>query len=388
MGKVRGVRCFYHRDYTFPLPEEHPFPMDKFWRSADMLRAASHPAVELVEVAGPADEAILLGAHSEAYLCKVRQGALTPAEAVRLGLPAGEALFTRLRLEVAGTLAALEAALAGNGPACNLAGGTHHAFADRGLGYCVLNDVAVAIRAHHAARPDARIFVVDTDAHQGNGTNGIFADDPRVFTYSIHVGKNYPAEKTPGSLDVELPRFVPGAEYLDRLAATLGTAMAEFGPDVVFWIAGADVHAADRFGQMCLNDDDIAARDGHVLDLLTARPLPAVVLYGGGYNKDRVHTARIHADTVLRVAERAGRPSGDARGADPRRCPLCGGSNRCGELAGAGGGRCWCFDLKVPVELRERVPAALRGKACICRDCVEDYLREVVPSADKLSGSR
>lgn len=352
--------------------------MDKFWRSADMLRAASHPAVELVEVAGPADEAILLGAHSEAYLCKLREGALTPAEAVRLGLPAGEALLTRSRLEVAGTLAALAAALEDGGPACNLAGGTHHAFADRGLGYCVLNDVAVAIRSHHAVRREARVLVVDTDAHQGNGTNGIFADDGRVFTYSIHVGKNYPAEKTPGSLDVELPRFVGGAEYLDRLTATLGPALEAFGPDLVFWVGGADPHVNDRFGQMKLTDADLEARDQHVLDLLTARGLPVVVLYGGGYNKDRVHTARIHADTVLRVADRV-KP-------DPRRCPLCGRVNRCGEVAG--GGRCWCFDLKVPAELRERVPTASRGKACICRECVEGYLREVRPGADKLTGSR
>ncbi len=377
------MRCFHHPDYTFPLPEEHPFPMDKFWRSVDMLRAAAHPAVELVEVPGPVDEAVLLGAHKEAYLCRIREGALTPAESVRLGLPAGEALLTRSRLEVAGTLGALEAALAGGGLACNLAGGTHHAFADRGLGYCVLNDVAVAIRAHHTARPDARILVVDTDAHQGNGTNGIFAGDGRVFTYSIHVGKNYPAEKTSGSLDVELPRFVSGAEYLDRLAATLGPAWRAFAPDVVFWIAGADVHEADRFGQMRLSDDDIAARDGHVLDLLAERPSPAVVLYGGGYNKDRVHTARIHADTVLRVAERAARRALATDAPDARRCPLCGRDNRCGELAGtgAGGGRCWCFELKVPAELLARVPAAARGKACVCRGCVEAFQREAGVSA-------
>lgn len=358
------VRCHLHPDYVFPLPEEHPFPMDKFWRSADMLRAAAHPAIELVEVAAPASEADLLRVHTAAYLEKIRGAGFAPADAVRLGLPAGEDLLTRCRLEVAGTLAAMADAIRDNGPACNLAGGTHHAFADRGLGYCVLNDVAVAVRAHHAGHPESRIMVVDTDAHQGNGTNGVFAGDPRVFTYSIHVGKNYPAEKTPGSLDVELPRFVSGSEYLDRLAATLGPALSEFAPDLVFWIGGADIHADDRFGQMRLSDADIAARDHHVLDLLTARPLPLVVLYGGGYNKDRVHTARIHADTVLRVADRVK--------ADPRRCPICGRANGCAEASGAGG-RCWCFDLRVPAGLRERVPAALRGKACVCRSCVEAF---------------
>ena len=185
-----------------------------------------------------------------------------------------------------------------DGLACNLAGGTHHAFADRGLGYCVLNDVAIAIRDLHAIHPDRRVFVVDTDAHQGNGSNGIFAGDARVFTYSIHVGRNYPAEKTAGSLDVELPRFVSGAEYLERLDATLPAAFELFAPDLAFWIAGSDPHENDRFGQMKLSDADMAMRDSAVLDLVIRLGVPVVVLYGGGYNRDRVHTARLHANTV------------------------------------------------------------------------------------------
>ncbi|MBC8040949.1 MAG: histone deacetylase, partial [Opitutaceae bacterium] len=152
------MRCFYHPDYTFPLPEEHPFPMDKFWRSAAMLREAAAPWLTIHTVE-PAPETTLLRVHTPAYLEKIRTGALDSAEAVKLGLPAGEALLLRSRLEVGGTLAAMQAALA-EGLACNLAGGTHHAFADRGLGYCVLNDVAIAIREHHAAHPAARIAVI------------------------------------------------------------------------------------------------------------------------------------------------------------------------------------------------------------------------------------
>jgi acetoin utilization deacetylase AcuC-like enzyme len=275
--------------------------MDKFWRSADMLREAAHPAIEL-HTPPHASEADLLRVHTSAYLGKIRLGALDSAEAVKLGLPAGEPLLMRSRLEVGGTLAAMEAALT-DGLACNLAGGTHHAFADRGLGYCVLNDVAIAIRVHHATHPAARIAVIDTDAHQGNGTHGIFADDDRVFTYSIHVGKNYPAQKTPGRLDVELPRFVHGADYLEQLESTLAPALDDFTPDLVFWIAGADPHENDRFGQMRLTDAHLAKRDHHVLDLITRHALPSVVLYGGGYNRDRIHTARIHAGNVLRVAD-------------------------------------------------------------------------------------
>jgi len=243
----------------------------------------------------------ILRVHTPAYLEQIRTGALDHLAALKLGLPACEALLTRSRLEVAGTLAAVYAAL-DDGLACNLAGGTHHAFADRGQGYCVLNDVAIAIRDLHVTQPNLRVFVLDTDAHQGNGTHALFADDTRVFTYSIHVGKNYPALKVPGSLDVELPRYVAGADYLEALESTLAAALNEFAPDLVIWIAGADPHEHDRFGQMKLTDADLAARDHHILRLITSAHVPTAILYGGGYNRDREHTARIHAATVLRAA--------------------------------------------------------------------------------------
>ena len=294
------MRCFYDAGYVFPLPQEHPFPMDKFWRAEAMIRAAGLPSL-LIHGIEPAPVAQLLQVHTAGYLEQIRTGALDHAAAIKLGLPASEALLRRSRLEVAGTLAATEAALR-DGLACNLAGGTHHAFPDHGQGYCVLNDVAIAIRDLHLSRPNLRAFVVDTDAHQGNGTHAIFAADPRVFTYSIHVGKNYPSVKTPGSLDVELPRYVAGDAYLEALAGSLTTAMHAFAPDLVFWIAGADPHEDDRFGQMKLNDGHFAARDEHVLGLVTQAGIPTVILYGGGYNRDREHTARLHAATVLRAA--------------------------------------------------------------------------------------
>lgn len=298
------MRCFYHPDYYFPLPAGHPFPMDKFWRAEAMIRAAGCRAqIELAEVA---PLAAVRRVHTEAYLEKIRSNALDPAEALKLGLPAGEALLERSRLEVGGTLAATAAALE-DGLACNLAGGTHHAFADRGLGYCVLNDVAIAIRDLEAREPDHRYAVIDTDAHQGNGTHGLFAGDDRVFTYSIHVGRNYPAVKTPGDLDVELPRNVHGADYLEQLEATLAPALDEAAPDFVFWISGADPHVNDRFGQMRLTDADLAARDRHVLEQVTSREVPLVLLYGGGYNREPEHTARLHANTVILAAGFAAR---------------------------------------------------------------------------------
>jgi len=274
--------------------------MDKFWRAEAMIRAAGMPSLSIHGIEPAPFEKLRL-VHAAEYLEQIRAGALDHVAALKLGLPASEALLTRSRLEVAGTLAATEAALA-DGLACNLAGGTHHAFPDQGQGYCVLNDVAIAIRDLHRTRPGLRAFVVDTDAHQGNGTHAIFAADPRVFTYSIHVGKNYPSLKTPGSLDVELPRFVAGDAYLEALEGSLAEALHAFAPDLVFWIAGADPHEDDRFGQMKLNDGHFAARDEHVLGLVTRAGIPTVVLYGGGYNRDREHTARLHAATVLRCA--------------------------------------------------------------------------------------
>ena len=273
--------------------------MDKFWRAEQIIRAECRGAqITRVE---PASVPQLRRVHTAGYLTTIRTGSLPREALVRLGLPPCEALLTRSRRETAGTIAAMWAALEDR-LACNLAGGTHHAFPDRGLGYCVLNDVAIAIRDLHAIHPKRRVFVIDTDAHQGNGTNEIFAEDDRVFTYSIHVGRNYPAEKKPGSLDVAVGRQVDGAEYLACLEKTLPVAFERFAPDLAFWISGCDPHENDRFGQMKLSDGDLATRDRLVLDLVTGGGVPLAVLYGGGYNRDRFHTARLHANTIKLVA--------------------------------------------------------------------------------------
>ena len=274
--------------------------MDKFWRAEAMIRSEAPPDLHILP-AEPAPIEDLLRVHIPDYLKQIREAALDPVAALKLGLPAGEALLFRSRLETGGTLLAAEAAL-DDGLAANLAGGTHHAFADHGRGYCVLNDVAVAIRRLHAERPDLRIMVLDTDAHQGDGTAALFTHKPRVFTYSIHGGRNYPAHKRPSTLDVPLPRQVSGRDYLDQLEATLPGALDDFRPQLVFWISGADPHEHDRFGQMRLTDADMAARDAHVLASVRERGVPLVVLYGGGYNREREHTARLHARTVLAAA--------------------------------------------------------------------------------------
>lgn len=301
-----SLPCFYDPDYFLPLPDGHPFPMEKF--------PDAHAQVcDQVNVRPPLslDRSDLERVHHKAYLDAVSydletspsESGLTRYARNRLGLPADPRLLPRSSLETAGTVSATLAALE-VGMAANLAGGTHHAFPDRGLGFCVLNDVAVAVEYLRARdqMPD-QILIIDTDAHQGNANHAFFRGDATVFTYSIHVGKNYPAAKEPGDLDVPLPRYVSGEDYLNALRSTLPGVLAQTEPDLVFWISGADVHADDRFGQMSLTCEQIAERDRYVLALCQDYATKLVILYGGGYNRSPGKTGWLHAQTILRAAE-------------------------------------------------------------------------------------
>ena len=305
------MRCFYDEGYYLALPEGHPFPMEKFPDARKLLG-------DSVTVAPPLrlSRRDLARAHDPAYLDRVSRdagaggaGGLLPYDRNRLGLPADPGLLERSALETAGTVSAALAALE-DGLAANLAGGTHHAFPARGLGFCVLNDVAVAVeylRAHTV--PTDSILIVDTDAHQGNANHAYFADNPAVTTYSIHVGKNYPARKEPGDIDVPLPRYVEGPAYLGALRATLPRVFADTEPDLVFWISGADPHRDDRFGQMRLTTAEMEGRDAFVLDLCREFAAPTAILYGGGYNREPRKTAALHAQTIRLAAQRAAAPA-------------------------------------------------------------------------------
>jgi acetoin utilization deacetylase AcuC-like enzyme len=274
--------------------------MVKFPQAHDLLLAGGAP-VEISPVS-PTPNRQLLRVHTSEYLCKVAHGTLDTTEVYKLGLPWQPRLLRRSSLETAATVAACHHALE-HGMAANLAGGTHHAFPERGLGYCVLNDVAVAVRDLHETRPKLRVFVADTDAHQGNGTHAIFRQDERVFTYSIHGERNYPSAKEAGDLDVGLPREVSGDDYLASLTDTLPAALDRFPSDLVVWISGADVHEDDRFGQMRLTTAQMTERDRMVLSWCRERCLPVAVLYGGGYNREPGMTARLHANTIEAAAE-------------------------------------------------------------------------------------
>lgn len=302
---------FYAPSYFVDIDtpqRRHVFPMEKFAVAAAWLVEQGLVGWADLTDPGMVSEAELLRVHQSAWLAKVR--GLEPMDAPmlrRLGLPLVAGLYDRSRAEVAGTLAAARSVLSSGsaGVACNLAGGTHHAFADRGEGFCVFNDVAVAIRALHAEDPLLHVLVLDLDAHHGNGTAALFAGDERVFTTSIHVAANYPLVKPPSRLDVGLERFADWSAYEPAMRAAVSRSIETFEPDLCFYIAGVDCHEADQFGQMRLHADELQARDRFVLKSLASAWVPTVVLYGGGYQRDREETGRLHARGVGVVLEHA-----------------------------------------------------------------------------------
>jgi acetoin utilization deacetylase AcuC-like enzyme len=279
------------------LPSGHPFPMDKFRVSKDMLLEGGILRPEEIIEVSAANPFLLKSVHEADYVNRIQSGLLDRKEQILLGLPVTPQLYTRSAIEVEATRLTCNAALAEGVGVC-LAGGTHHAFRTHGEGYCVFNDVAIAIRDVQSRHPNIRIMVVDTDAHQGNGTASLLAEDPRVFTYSIHVGRNYPTAKVNGTVDIETVRYVEGEMYLRQLFSSLAIALDSFSPDLVIWISGADIHRNDRFGQMHLSLKDIQRRDEVLLGAFIRNRIPVAVLYGGGYNRQPEFTAKLHRNTV------------------------------------------------------------------------------------------
>ena len=231
------MRCFYSEELELKLPSGHPFPMEKFRVSKDMLLEGGILRPEEIVEVRSAHSHLLQRVHEPEYIRKIESGRLDRKEQILLGLPVTPGLFTRSATEVEATRLACHAALTEGIGVC-LAGGTHHAFREHGEGYCVFNDVAIAIRDLQDKQPNIKIMVVDTDAHQGNGTAALLADDPRVFTYSIHVGRNYPTKKTTSTLDIETVRYVEGEMYLKQLFSTLAGARVSIG-QLAACLAGA-----------------------------------------------------------------------------------------------------------------------------------------------------
>jgi acetoin utilization deacetylase AcuC-like enzyme len=292
--------------YTFPLPDGHRFPVAKYALLREAVIAEGIVAADRVMDPPRVDDDALELVHTRDYLRRFRDGALDAAALRRLGFPWSPALVERSYRAVGGTVAAARHALA-HGLAMNLAGGTHHAFPDHGEGFCVFNDVAVAIRLLQREGFIRRAAVVDLDVHQGNGTHAVFAGDPDVYTFSMHGGKNYPFHKIAGTLDVELADGTGDDAYLASLIELLPRVLAQSSPDLVVYIAGADPHEGDRLGRLALTFDGLARRDAFVLDSCREVGIPVAITIGGGYGRRIEDTVAVHARTVRIAATRAAR---------------------------------------------------------------------------------
>jgi acetoin utilization deacetylase AcuC-like enzyme len=290
------VRAFFCDTYEVPLPPGHRFPMPKYRLLRHRLLAEGVLAAEELEESRLIDRASLQLAHTPEYLDAVFSGTLAPAEQRRLGFSWSEPLVARSRASVFGTVAAARAALS-EGISGNLAGGTHHASADRGSGFCVFNDIAVAVRALQRERSIERALVVDLDVHQGDGTAAIFAGDESVFTFSMHGAKNFPFQKQRSSLDVALPDGCRDSEYIEALEHHLPRVLDGSRPDILFFQAGVDPLEHDLLGRLKLSLEGLRARDGIVARAARRRGVPLVLTLGGGYARPISLSVEAHLGT-------------------------------------------------------------------------------------------
>jgi len=292
----RPVKVFYCDQFTYPLPPRHRFPAQKYALLRAQVAATLVPPVEL-RVPDAASDEQLLRAHDMEYLAKVSGGTLSEREVRRIGLPWSSELVERSRRSVGGTVEACRAALT-DGIAVSLSGGTHHAFADHGEGFCIFNDCAVAARTVQAEKRVRRVVIIDCDVHQGNGTAAILADDPTVFTFSIHGAKNFPFHKERSDLDVELADGADDATYLAALTAGVDAALAAARADLAIYLAGADPFGGDALGRLALTKTGLAERERLVLDRCHRAGLPVAVVMAGGYARQIQDTVDIHLETV------------------------------------------------------------------------------------------
>jgi len=298
------VKAFYSDHFVLPLPAGHRFPMRKYSLLRDRVRDRL-PGIALHEAPAARDGELAL-VHDPVYVTAVAEGLLSAAQQREIGFPWSPAMAERARRSVGGTIAAARAALQ-EGVSAQLAGGTHHAYAHKGSGFCVFNDVAVAARLMqaewHRHRPGAllRVLVIDLDVHQGNGTASIFARDDTVYTLSLHGARNFPFRKEPSDLDVELPDGCSDEAYLDALDHAMGRVWADHGqalPGLVFFVAGADPHEGDRLGRLKLSQQGLAERDRRVLQACGERGIPVAVSMAGGYGHDIERTVDVHQETL------------------------------------------------------------------------------------------
>jgi acetoin utilization deacetylase AcuC-like enzyme len=297
------VQVFHSDHFVLPLPQGHRFPMGKYRLLREAVQALL-PDIALHEAPVASDGELAL-AHTPNYVTAVTEGLLSAAQQREIGFPWTPRMVERSRRSVGATIAAARTALR-EGVSANLAGGTHHAYSDKGGGYCVFNDVAVAARLmqaewHRLHRALLRVAVIDLDVHQGNGTAAIFRDDPTVFTLSMHGAKNFPFRKEASDLDVELPDGCEDREYLDALDRALDALWRHHAgamPSLIFYLAGADPHEGDRLGRLKITSEGLAERDRRVLAAARERRIPTAISMAGGYGRVIEDTVAVQLNTM------------------------------------------------------------------------------------------
>lgn len=292
--------AFYADHFVLPLPEGHRFPMSKYRLLRDGVSEAH--GLRLCEAPAATDTQLLL-AHDPVYVQKVVTGTLEPKEQREIGFPWTPGMVERSRRSVGATIAACQSAMR-DGVAVNLAGGTHHAYRDKGSGFCVFNDAAVAARVvQKNSVPGFKVAVIDLDVHQGNGTAAIFKNDPGVFTLSLHGEKNFPFRKEPSDLDVPLADGVSDEVYLEALTGALAQLSRLFEPQLLIYLAGADPHEGDRLGRLKLTNAGMLARDRMVFEYARRLSVPVAVSMAGGYGVNIETTVAVHRQTVLEALD-------------------------------------------------------------------------------------
>jgi len=302
-----SIPLVYHPDYVTPLPPEHRFPMPKFGRVYEHLVANGIAALHQFYVPEIADKSMLTLAHTPDFVDAYLSGSIDPKAMRRIGFPWSPALVNRTCTAIGGTVLAARLALV-YGIACNVAGGTHHAYADFGSGYCIFNDLAIAARVVQAEGLAKRVLIVDLDVHQGDGTASIFQYDNNVFTFSMHCGKNFPFRKQVSDLDLSLPVDSDDDLYLAELRTHLDPLLnppdERHRPDLVLYDAGVDPHVDDQLGKLALTTDGLAQRDQLVLEACVKENIPIACVLGGGYSKD-IDALALRHSVLFRVADAA-----------------------------------------------------------------------------------
>jgi acetoin utilization deacetylase AcuC-like enzyme len=296
-----ALKAFYSDHFVLPLPAGHRFPMQKYRLVREA--AATVSGIDFHEAPTTSDGVLAL-AHHPRYIAEVSDGTLAESVQKAIGFPWTPQMVERSRRSAGATIAACRAALTDPGRiAVNLAGGTHHAFADQGAGFCVFNDAAIAARLMQAERRLQRVAIVDLDVHQGNGTASILANDDSIFTLSVHGAHNYPFSKEQSDLDVALEDGTGDVAYLEALQTALATMLARFSPQLIIYLAGADPHEGDRLGRLKLSFDGLVRRDAVVLETAGRHAIPVAISMAGGYGKNIQDTVAVHLQTIALAAQ-------------------------------------------------------------------------------------